>query len=200
MHTIPWITQKLYFKTGIPQTLLISERCCWSHIAFITKILQMCCRKNRIAISSFIGTYFSIKRQKRATRPNKYFKANQLEIRPKDQLKVFWPTNLKRGEIFEVCPKRGQSGKPGFNLFLLLVGGGCALSISPCRLLHTYLRTHPAYNIISAYIIVWWLLSCDFCQWCHLARSFHNQIFQAYHQILIDEINVKSFILIVILA
>jgi len=33
-----------------------------SDIAFITKFLQMCCRKNRLAIFSFINTYFSLKK------------------------------------------------------------------------------------------------------------------------------------------
>ena len=40
-----------------------------------------------------------------------------------------------------------------------------------------------------------WLLPCDFYQLCHSFQSFHNQIFQVLHQILIGEINVKSFIL-----
>jgi len=26
--------------------------------------------------------------------------------------------------------------------------------------------------------VCWWLLPCDFCQLCHWAQSFHNQIFQ----------------------
>jgi len=33
--------------------------------------------------------------------------------------------------------------------------------------------------------VCWWLLPCDFCQLCHSAQSFHNQIFQVWHQIWI---------------
>jgi len=47
---------------------------------------------------SFIGTYFS---EKRARRPNEFFKANQLDIRPKGQLKFFMPTNLKEANFFK---------------------------------------------------------------------------------------------------
>jgi len=44
--------------------------------------------------------------------------------------------------------------------------------------------------------VCWWLLPCEFCQLCHSAQSFHNQIFRfVEHQILIGEIKVKSFIL-----
>jgi len=53
VHTIPVIRQKLYFETGTPQILLISERGRRSNIEFITKILQMCCRKNGIVLLSF---------------------------------------------------------------------------------------------------------------------------------------------------
>jgi len=33
-------------------------------------------------------------------------------IRPKGQLKFFRPTNLKRGQFFEIWPKKGQRGNP----------------------------------------------------------------------------------------
>jgi len=68
---------------------------------------------------------------------------------------------LKLGQIFEICPKKGQSSNPDFNLFLLLVGGGCILSISPCRPLHTY----PPSLLCNFWIpnrlvtVVLWLLS-----------------------------------------
>jgi len=41
--------------------------------------------------------------------------------------------------------------------------------------------------------VCWWLLLCAFCQLCHSVQSFYNQIFQVSHQILLGEINVKSF-------
>jgi len=43
-----------------------------SDIAFIAKILQMCYRKNGIAIFSLTRTYFHIK--KRAKRPNTFLR------------------------------------------------------------------------------------------------------------------------------
>ena len=82
MHTIPVITQKLYFETGIPQTLLISERGRRSSIAFITTILQMYFRKNVTEIFSFIGACSSVKRKKKSQKAKGIFKANKLEIRP----------------------------------------------------------------------------------------------------------------------
>jgi len=33
-------------------------------------------------------------------------------MRPKGQLKFFRPTNLKRGQISEICLKKGQSANP----------------------------------------------------------------------------------------
>jgi len=39
------------------------------------------------------------------------------------------------------------------------------------------------------------LVTVAFCQLCHSAQSFHNQIVQFQHHIFIDEINVKNFIL-----
>ena len=164
----------------------------------------MCCRKKW---NSNIFLHRNLFQRKKAKKEPKgqtnFLRPTNLrsgQKRPKGQLKFFRPTNLKRGHIFEIRPKTGQSGNHDFNLFLLLMGGGCILSISPCRPRHTYPHTHLAYNVISAYLIVWWLLSCDFCLWCPLARSFHKQIFQVYHQILVDEINVTSFILRVTLA
>jgi len=57
-----------------------------SDIAFITNILQMCRQKKWNSIFSFISTYFSVK--KRAKRPNTFFKASQLEMRPKNSQKA----------------------------------------------------------------------------------------------------------------
>ena len=128
------------------------------------------------------------------------FQRKKAKKEPKGQTNFLRPTNLKRGQIFLIWPKKGQSGNLDFKLFLLLVGRRYILSISPCQPLRIYPHAHQANNVISACLILWWLLSCGFCQWCHLARSFHNQNFQVYHQILIDDINVKSFIPRVILA
>jgi len=70
-------------------------------------------KENRTAIFSFIRTYFSIKeKQKRANRPNTYFEASQLKMRPKGKLNFFRPTNLKQGQISEIWPKNDQSGNP----------------------------------------------------------------------------------------
>jgi len=44
--------------------------------------------------------------------------------------------------------------------------------------------------------VCWGLLPSYFCQLGHSAQSFHNQNFQVYHQIVLGEINVKSFILV----
>jgi len=52
--------------------------------------------------SSNIFLHMNLFQRKKA----KKVKANQLEIRSKGQLKLFRPTNLKRGQIFEVWPKR----------------------------------------------------------------------------------------------
>jgi len=49
-----------------------------------------------------------------------------------------------------------------FNLFLLLVRGGCVLSISPCRPLHTYPDTHSQCNLCvpnRLMTVALWLLS-----------------------------------------
>jgi len=35
---------------------------------------------------------------------------------PKDQMNLFRPTNLKRGQVSESWPKKGQSGSPGLPL------------------------------------------------------------------------------------
>jgi len=59
--------------------------------------------------------------------------------------------------------------------------------------------TRLAYNVISAYLIVWWLLSCHFYV-MQLSSVFPQSICKVEHQILMDEINVKSLILIALLA
>jgi len=84
---------------------------------FITKILQMCCQNDGKAIFSFIRIYFSVKKgQKRAKRPNTFFKASRLQMRikkrPKGQLRFFRPVNLKRDQIFEIWAKKGQPDNP----------------------------------------------------------------------------------------
>jgi len=67
-----------------------------------------------MVIFSFIGNFFSIKMPKKAKRPNKFFKANQLELRPKKgQIKFFRPTGFKQSQISEIWPKKGQPGNPG---------------------------------------------------------------------------------------
>jgi len=70
--------------------------------------------------------------------------------------------NLHQNIFSQVVKKFGQKlAEPtsqndfDFDLFLLLVGGGCILSIYPCRPLRTYSYTHLAYNVISACLIVW---------------------------------------------
>jgi len=55
------------------------------------------------------------------------------------------------------------------------------------------LFAHP--GVQSTLRVCWWLLPCKFCQLCHSAQSFHNQIFHVWHQIWTGEINVKSIIL-----
>ena len=81
-------------------------------IAIVTKILHTCCRK--IWNSNIIlhkNLFQRKKGQKRAKRPNTFFKASQLEMtpkRPKCQLKFFRPTNCKRGQISEIWPKKAN--------------------------------------------------------------------------------------------
>jgi len=66
VHTFPVITQKLYFESRILQILIISYRGRWSNIAFITKILHMCCRKNGIELTIFLqGKLFQRKTAKK---------------------------------------------------------------------------------------------------------------------------------------
>ena len=60
--------EKNHFECSIPEILTTSERGRRSNIAFITKILR--------------GKFFSVKRPKKVKRPNKFFRANQLEMWP----------------------------------------------------------------------------------------------------------------------
>jgi len=59
---------------------------------------------------------------------------------------------MKISQIFDIWPEKDQPGNPNFNLFLQLLGGGCVLSIYLCG---PGIHTHLAYNVISAYLIVW---------------------------------------------
>ena len=83
VHTSPVITQKLYFETGIPQILLISERGRRSNIAFITKILQICCRKKWNGNICFHRNLYQREKAKRV---------------PKGQTNFLRPTNLRLGQ------------------------------------------------------------------------------------------------------
>jgi len=69
-----------------------------SDAAFITKILQMCCRNTGTAAISCLRTYFSAKKAKKE---------------PKSQTYFLRPTNLKRGQISEIWPKKGQPDNLG---------------------------------------------------------------------------------------
>jgi len=84
--TFPVITQKIYFKSCIPQILLTSQAWRRSNIAFVANTLQMCCRIKWNSKISFIGNFFSVKRpneflrptnlswgQKKSKRPTKFF-------------------------------------------------------------------------------------------------------------------------------
>jgi len=56
---------------------------------------------------------FQRKKAKKRKRPNEFLKANQVKTRPvKVQMKLFRPTNLRWGQIFEIWPKEGQLGNP----------------------------------------------------------------------------------------
>jgi len=62
-----------------------------SDIVFITKSLQMCCRQKWNSNIFLHKNLFQRKKgQKRAKRPNKCFKASQLEMRPKKGRKANW--------------------------------------------------------------------------------------------------------------
>ena len=64
VHALPEIMQKIYFESSIPQILSTSERGRRFNIAFITNILQMCCRKNEIVIFFLRGNFISVKTSK----------------------------------------------------------------------------------------------------------------------------------------
>jgi len=58
VHAFSVLAQKIYFQSLIPQTLPTSERGRRCNIAFITKILQKCWRKNGI-VNIFLPRKFS---------------------------------------------------------------------------------------------------------------------------------------------
>jgi len=53
-----------------------------------------------------------VKRPKKSQKAKRIFKANQLHEAKKGQTNFFRPTNLKRGRISEIWPKKGQPGNP----------------------------------------------------------------------------------------
>jgi len=55
----------------------------------------MCCRKNGVAVFSFISTYFSVKNAKREPNGKYIFKVDQLEMRPKRPTKIFYTNKLE---------------------------------------------------------------------------------------------------------
>jgi len=62
------------------------------------------------------GKFSRVKRSKKSQKAKRIFKVNILEVRsnrPKIQINVFRPTNLKRIQISEIWPKKGQPGNPG---------------------------------------------------------------------------------------
>ena len=77
-----------------------------SDIAFITNILQMCCRHKWNSNIFFISTYFSLKEAKKE---------------PKGRTKLLRPANLRLGQKSQKTTKlfqakqleKGQSGNPG---------------------------------------------------------------------------------------
>jgi len=85
--------------------LLKSERGRRYNISFITKILQICCRKNGIAVFYFTGTCFIEKRPKKSQKAKLIFWGQPTwDEAKKGQLKYIRPTNLKRGPIWQPWP------------------------------------------------------------------------------------------------
>ena len=83
--------------------LLKSESGRRPNIAFITKILRICCRKKW---NSSIFLHRNLFQRKKAKKE------------PKGQTNFLRPTNLKRGQISEIWPKKGQSGNPVYNTWI----------------------------------------------------------------------------------
>jgi len=102
------ISNLAYFK------YYLSECGVWYSIYH--KHVQICCRKiwnGNIFLHKHL--FQRKKGQKRAKRPKPISKVSQPEMRPKGQLKPFRPTNLKRGQISEIWPKKDQSGNPAWD-------------------------------------------------------------------------------------
>jgi len=71
----------------------------------------MCTQNNGIAIFSFKRIYSSVKKPKKSQKAKYIFKASRLKVRTKKAkrpTKFFSPTNLKRGQIFEIWPKKAN--------------------------------------------------------------------------------------------
>jgi len=109
-----------------------------------------------------------------------------------------FPLFAKTTNLFNATGHHACSPAPAnISIGNLLLGGGCILSISPCWPLHTYPSSLQCNFCIPdrLMIFVLWLLYV-----MQLSSVVSQSIFQVEHQILIDEINVKSLILIVLLA
>ena len=72
------------------------------------RIFQACCRKKCI-VNIFLQR--KLFQRKKFKRPNEFFKANQLEMRPKKnkrQNEILGPTNLEQSHISEIYPKKAN--------------------------------------------------------------------------------------------
>ena len=54
----------------------------------------------------------------------------------------------------------------------------CFCTCYRCKSWVSLRKFSPPPGVQSWLRVCWWLLPCDFCQLCHSAQSFHNQIFQ----------------------
>jgi len=80
---------------------------------------------------------------------------------------------------------KGRASPPWRNFFLpwkmswtYCMHNHCSRTCLRCKICASLRKFFAPLGVPSWLWVCWWLLPCDFCQLCHSAQSFHNQIFQ----------------------
>jgi len=105
---------------------------------------------------------------------------------------IWWPGPQLRGRL---RPPGEMYSSPKKMSWTYCMHNHCSRTCFRCKICASLRKLFAPPGVPSWLRVCWWLLPCDFCSLCHSAQSFHNQIFQVYHQIVVGEINVKSLLL-----
>jgi len=176
---------------------LSAPACCWIPFRLSKHRLSNSLSKYRsnsqAELSKPTREDFKISKRKRTGRLSEYIPIYQSSL----QCDVCMPNHLvtRPATKGRLRPPGEMYSSPKKMSWTYCMHNHCSRTCFRCKICASLRKLFAPPGVPSWLRVCWWLLPCDFCSLCHSAQSFHNQIFQVYHQIVVGEINVKSLLL-----